>query len=59
MSLESRVASGPDDFEAFIAERQRTIEDAIENLLIKERIDLPPQLRALDAATEAAELNLR
>ncbi|MGA2792551.1 MAG: DUF262 domain-containing protein, partial [Roseiarcus sp.] len=26
---------GPDDFEAFIAERQRTLQDAIENLLIK------------------------
>src|SRR5262245_38376236 len=28
---------GPDDFEAFIAERQRTIQDALENLLIKDR----------------------
>ena len=48
-----------DDFEAFIAERQRTIQDAIENLLIKERLDLPPQLRELDAATEQVELSLR
>jgi len=47
------------DFEAFIAERQRTLQDAIENLLIKERLDLPPQLRELDAATEQVELNLR
>ena len=30
----------PDDYEAFISERQRTIQDAIENLLIKERLDL-------------------
>jgi hypothetical protein len=50
---------GPDDFEAFIAERQRTLQDAIENLLIKERLDLPPQLRDLDYATEQIELSLR
>jgi hypothetical protein len=50
---------GPDDFEAFIAERQHTLQDAIENLLIKERLDLPPQLRELDAATEEVELALR
>ena len=50
---------GPDDFEAFIAERQRTMQDAIENLLIKERLDLPPQLRELDAAMEQVELPLR
>ena len=49
----------PDDFEAFIAERQRTIQDAIENLLIKERLDLPPPLRELDAATEQVELSVR
>ena len=50
---------GPEDFEGFIAERQRTMQDAIENLLIKERLDLPPQLRDLDAATEQVELSLR
>ena len=50
---------GPDEFDAFITERQRTIQDAIETLLIKERLDLAPQLRDLDAATERAELNLR
>jgi hypothetical protein len=32
----------PVDFEAFIADRQRIIQDAIENLLIKERLDLSP-----------------
>ena len=47
------------DFEAFVAERQRTLQDAIENLLIKERLDLSPQLRDLDAATEQLELELR
>jgi hypothetical protein len=50
---------GPDDFEAFIVERQKTIQDAIEELLIKERLDLPPQLRELDAEIEQAELALR
>lgn len=54
-----RAEFGPEDFEAFIAERQRTLQDAIENLLIKERLDLPPQLRELDAATEQVELALR
>jgi hypothetical protein len=49
----------PEDFEAFITERQRTIQDAIENLLIKERLDLSPPLRELDAAMERVELNLR
>jgi len=49
----------PDDFEAFITERQRTIQDAIENLLVKERLDLPPNLRELDASVEAIELKLR
>lgn len=49
----------PDDFEAFIAERQRTLQEAIENLLIKERLDLPPQLRDLDADAERVELTLR
>lgn len=50
---------GPDDFEAFISERQRTLQDAIEDLLVKERLDLPPQLREMDAQVEAVELALR
>jgi hypothetical protein len=49
----------PADYEAFIAERQRTIQDAIEDLLIKARIDLPPRLRELDAQIESVELHLR
>ena len=48
-----------DDYEAFIVERQRTLLEAIENLLIKERIDLSPQLRDLDERVEAIELALR
>lgn len=50
---------GPDDFEDFITERQRTLQEAIENLLIKERLDLSPTLRDLDAKVEAVELGLR
>jgi hypothetical protein len=54
-----RPMFGPEEFESFIAERQRTLQDAIENLLIKERLDLPPQLRDLDADIEHVELAVR
>ena len=54
-----RTPFGPEDFEAFVAERQRTLQDAIEDLLVKERLDLPPQLRNLDVQVEAVELMLR
>ena len=47
------------DFEEFISERQRTLQAAIEDLLIKERLDLSPTLRELDARIEAIELMLR
>ena len=50
---------GPDDYEAFISERQRTIQAAIEDLLIKQRLDLAPDLRDLDAEIEHIELALR
>lgn len=49
----------PAHFEAFIAERQRTVQDGIESLLIKERLDLSPNLRQLDAEVEAIELSIR
>lgn len=48
-----------DDYEAFIGERHRTLLEAIETLLIKERLDLSPQLRELDERIEAIELSLR
>jgi hypothetical protein len=48
-----------DDFELFIAERQRTIQEAIEHLLIKARLDLSPHLRELDESIELVELELR
>lgn len=50
---------GAEDFDAFITERQRTLQEAIENLLIKERLDLSPKLREMDAGVEAIELSLR
>ncbi|MBW4444158.1 MAG: DUF262 domain-containing protein [Plectolyngbya sp. WJT66-NPBG17] len=49
----------PGDYEEFIAERQRTLQLAIENLLIKERLDLSPPLRELDEQIEQVELSLR
>lgn len=49
----------PDDFQAFLAERQRTLLDAIEALLVKQRLDLSPSLRELDARIEEIELQLR
>ena len=49
----------PDDYEAFISERQHTIQDAIENLLIKERLDLEPLLRESDGQLESVEIRLR
>ena len=54
-----RVTFGPEDYEAFIVERQRTIIEAIENLLIKERLDLSVPLRELDQKIEKVELGLR
>jgi len=49
----------PDDFEAFISERQRSIQQAVENLLIKGRLDMPPVTRELDEKIEQTELRLR
>ncbi|MGH2442149.1 MAG: GmrSD restriction endonuclease domain-containing protein [Chloroflexota bacterium] len=49
----------PADFDVFLAERQRTIQEAIATLLVKERLDLSPQLRELDERVEGVELGLR
>ena len=48
-----------EDFEQFLDERQRTIQEAIEDLLIKQRLQLPISLRELDAKIEKIELTLR
>ena len=47
------------DYEEFVAERQHTLHHAIEDLLIKERLDLAPYLRDLDDRIEKTELQLR
>jgi len=49
----------PEDFEAFISERQKTIQEAIGDLLVKERFHLEPRLRDLDERLEKIELALR
>lgn len=49
----------PEDFDEFTEARQRTIRMAIESLLVKERLDLDPSLRELDAKVEQVELRLR
>lgn len=54
-----RTPFTPSDFEEFLTDRQRTLQDAIESLLIKERLDLSPQLRELDQSLEDIELRLR
>jgi|LSQX01.3.fsa_nt_gb hypothetical protein len=48
-----------EDFEEFLSIRQETIRDAIENLLIKEKIDIPVALQSLNIAIENIELQLR
>jgi hypothetical protein len=58
-SILLRDPFGPDDFEAFINERKRTIIEAIERLLFEDRLDLSPTLQALNAEIEAVELGLR
>jgi hypothetical protein len=54
-----RAPFTPQDFDEFLAERQRTLQEAIENLLVKERLDLSPKLRELDEKIERVELGLR
>ena len=47
------------DFEDFVMERRRTILDAIQELLITEKVDVTPELRDLDAMIQQVELALR
>jgi hypothetical protein len=49
----------PEDFEAFVRERQKSISEAMQTLLIGGRADLPPDLRRLDEQLERIELKLR
>ena len=47
------------DYEEFITERQRTILQAISDLLVDDQFDLSPDLRELDARIEQIEIRLR
>lgn len=47
------------DYYEFIDERQRCLLSGIEDLLIKERLDLEPDLRRMDAQIEEVELAIR
>lgn len=47
------------DFEEFLSERQDTIKDAIESLLIKEKLDVPIALQTLNNQIEKIEMKLR
>ncbi len=59
ITILKRENFGPDDYQEFITERQTTIKQAIQDLLIKERIELEPTLRELDAKVEEVELKMR
>lgn len=48
-----------DDYKAFLAERKSTIIGEIEDLLIKEKIDLPESLKVINENIEQIELTLR
>lgn len=50
---------GPEDFEAFVVERQRVIIASIKDTILDRRADLPPDLRKLDGDVERIELALR
>jgi hypothetical protein len=47
------------DFNEFLVERQETIREAIDSLLIKEKLDIPVSLQSLNDRIEKIELQLR
>ena len=47
------------DFDDFMMERQETIKDAIESMLLKEKIEIPIVLQTLNDYIEKIELRLR
>lgn len=49
----------PEDFEAFVAERQKSIVNMIRNRILDSRADLSPDLRVLDERVERIELSMR
>jgi len=54
-----RIPFTVDDYNAFIDERRQTIIQAIENILIKEKIDLPENLKVIDKELEKIEISIR
>jgi len=48
-----------EDFEEFLEARKATIIEAIENILIKEKVELPENLRAFDERIQGVELAMR
>jgi len=48
-----------DDFEDFVSERQRAILNGIENLLVKERLELPPNFPKLQSGVKTVEVKMR
>jgi len=47
------------DFEEFLQERLETIRNAIDDLLIKEKVEIPIALKALNESIESIEIKLR
>jgi hypothetical protein len=54
-----RPSFAPEDYQEFLEERQRTILSSIQDLLIKDRINYPVDLRVLDVQIEKVELAIR
>ncbi len=54
-----KVSFHEDDYNDFIQERQRTVINAINGLIVKSRIELEPELRELDSRIETIELGFR
>lgn len=48
-----------EDYYEFIEERQKSIFDAIEDLILKENVKIPPHLKELDLKIEKIELAIR
>ena len=54
-----RSPFGPSDYEEFLTERMRLVQEAIGDLLTKEHVDLSPTLRQLDDRVQSVERGLR
>ncbi|MFN8474612.1 MAG: DUF262 domain-containing protein [Anaerolineae bacterium] len=59
MAILMRQPFTPADYDEFITERQRCLQQGIENLLVKARLRLSPDVRELDERIERVERDLR